>query len=107
MKLFKYLLILSLVFTNTGCVGLLFSRSAWCSDIKGKYYRATRVDLNVMHKEPIWILPALVDLPFALVYETVEAPFISAEFVDPRPPEPLRYEEKYEEEEREKESQHE
>lgn len=87
MKIIKIIFILLVVVVNTGCVGLAHSSQICCSDIEGKYYRATRVDFGIMKRNLSAIpLVVLTDLPFALVIETIEVPFIATDLHDPSPP---------------------
>ena len=81
------LILLVIALASSGCVGMAHSSHVCCSDTPGKYYRATRVDMKVMKESPLMIPIVLVlDLPFALVFETLEMPFILAGVHDPRPP---------------------
>jgi uncharacterized protein YceK len=81
------LALLVAVLAASGCVGMAHSRQICCSDVPGKYYRATRVDMKVMKESPLAApIVIVLDLPFALVIETLQAPFIMAGLVDPRPP---------------------
>ncbi|MEI7732407.1 MAG: hypothetical protein WCO56_22745 [Verrucomicrobiota bacterium] len=77
---------LSVMFMATGCVGLAHSGSTCCRDIPGKYYRATRVDMIAIKEKPL-LTPLVIglDLPFALVVETIQIPFILTDVLDPRP----------------------
>ena len=80
------LLLLSCTLLSVSCIGLAHSRAPCCSDVKGKYYRATRVDFDLMAKKPLLSpIPLILDLPFALVIETLEIPFIATGLHDPRP----------------------
>ena len=76
--------------TTSGCCGLAHSGEICCGNFPGKYYRATRLDVKFMVSKPI-ISPIVIltDLPFALVIETLETPFIATGLYDPRPKIPI------------------
>lgn len=80
------LLLASVVFAGNGCVGMAHSHCVCCRDHPGKYYRATRLDLKFIRQSPcLTPLILALDLPFALVYESLEAPWIKFGGYDPRP----------------------
>ncbi|MCM8527843.1 MAG: hypothetical protein NE327_15080 [Lentisphaeraceae bacterium] len=83
----RILVLIAFIFLS-GCIGLTHSSHICSYNIEGKYYRATRMDFDFMVKKPIGIpLVLCLDLPFALIIETIEAPFIAFGYHDPRPPE--------------------
>lgn len=70
----------------SSCAGM-GHRSAPCSTfVKGKYYRATRFDVALIIDVPL-VSPLVLatDLPFALIIETIEVPFVAMGDFDPRP----------------------
>lgn len=92
MKKFRHLTKLAIgvatLINVSGCCGLAHSSAPCCGQFPGKYYRATRLDGCIIASRPILTpLVILTDLPFAIVIETIEVPFIAAGHYDPRPPE--------------------
>ncbi len=80
------LLLAGVMVVGNGCVGMAHSGCVCCSDLPGKYYRSTRVDLKFIRESP-HLTPIILalDLPFAIVCETLEAPWIRFGGHDPRP----------------------
>jgi hypothetical protein len=77
---------ISALMASGGCCGLGHSSAPCCNHVQGKYYRATLVDMIMMKSKPLLSpLVILTDLPFALVIETIEVPFIAIGVMDPTP----------------------